>query len=116
MAATATLPRTRKPKPPQTRGVKLLVPCFPDTRSLGVVRLRVGKHATDYFLSAAREQHTWTLTKVHPDPDLPNEYDVHLNPNPSFRSCECPGWQGKYHTCKHVHGLAKLQERGLLPS
>jgi hypothetical protein len=110
MNATATAPaRQRKPRPKPARFVRLAV--RPEGTAPGVVSIRVGKEAADYFLTpvAADFGRGFLVEKIGLHAD--GKYAVNLDGDK--RTCECKGFLRHGH-CKHSDGLAALVAAGRL--
>jgi hypothetical protein len=111
MNATPTLPtRQRKPRAKPARSIRLCVK--PDGKSPGVVNIRVGKEAADYFLTElpADFGRGFKVEKIGLDC---RESAYAVNVDSERRSCECKGYLHHGH-CRHVDGLAALIARNLL--
>jgi hypothetical protein len=90
-----------------TRGVTLIA--LADAHGKGMIRIRVGKTADDYYLSAlpsdiAQGERGYHVDKVFGDDS--QRYDVLLRQS-GRHSCECLGFLRWGH-CKHVEALVAL--------
>lgn len=106
--ATATAaPRQRKPRPKPERRIRLCVK--PEGISSGLVRIRVGKVESDYYLTemAADFGRGFRLEKVGGDEVY------HVNADGDTKSCDCKGHSRHGH-CKHADGLSALIAGGKL--
>jgi hypothetical protein len=106
----ATAPaRQRKPRPRPQRFIRL---CYrPEGTSPGIVSIRVGKEAADYFLTAipADFGRGFLVEKI----GLHAEGKYAVNIDGDKRSCECKGF-GRHGHCKHADGIAALIVAGRL--
>ena len=106
---TATA-RQRKPRSKPARHVSLVV--RPSGGKPGLVRITVGKEATDYLLTAIPADYGrgFLLEKAGIDGE-PAAY--HVNLDGDKRTCDCKGCT-RWGCCKHADGLAALVAAGRL--
>jgi hypothetical protein len=98
--------KDRKPRTKPARFIRLIIP--PTLTMAGIVKIIVGKSATDYNLERLPSDFgtAFRLTKILGDHE---SYAVNIDGDK--RTCECKGYL-KHGHCKHGDGLAKLQEKG----
>ena len=109
MNATATAPaRQRKPRTKPARFIRLSL--RPDGAAPGVVTIRVGQLAADYFVTqlAADFGRGFRVEKIG---GLEGPY--HVNLDADAKTCDCKGHTRHGH-CKHADGLAALVAAGRL--
>ncbi len=101
--ATVSRPRPRV-KP--ARSIRLIL--APSRLMPGIVRITVGKSATDYLVEGVPADFGmgFKLTKI-----LGQNETYHVNLNGKESLCDCEG-HGAHGHCKHVEGLAALHNAG----
>jgi hypothetical protein len=110
MNATATAPaRQRKPRPKPARFVRLAIQ--PEETAPGIVSIRVGKEAADYFLTIlpADFGRGFNVEKIGLHAD--GKYAVNIDG--AKHSCDCKGF-ARWSRCKHADGIAALIAAGRL--
>lgn len=108
MNATAPAPaRQRTPRPKPARSIRLIM--APTDTMPGLLRVTVGKEATDYFLThlACDFGRGFQVEKIG------GKEVYHVNLDGERRSCDCKGHTRHGH-CKHADGLAVLVAAGRL--
>ena len=96
---------TYRPRVKPARSIRIIL--APNATRAGIVRITVGKSETDYLVTLipADFGRGFRLNKL-----LGGEgYNVNLNGRYSL--CDCKGHEAQGH-CKHVEGLAALQNAG----
>ena len=110
MNATTSAPtRQRKPRSKPQRFIRLRYK--PEGTSPGIVSIRVGKEAADYFLTPVPADfgRGFLVEKIGLHAD--GKYAVNIDSEKL--SCECKGF-GRHGHCKHSDGLAALVAAGQL--
>jgi hypothetical protein len=107
---TSAPARQRKPRPKPERVIRLCIK--PEGKAPGIVSIRVGNEAADYFLTAVPADfgRGFLVEKVGIDRDTAR---YHVNVDGEKRSCECKGFL-RHHHCKHADGIAALIAAGRL--
>jgi hypothetical protein len=97
----------RRPRVKPARSIRVMLPL--GDQSPGVVRITVGKEASDYFLTGlpADFGRGFRVEKIGTD----DRYAVNLDGDRP--SCECKGFC-RWQRCKHADGLAALVAAGRL--
>lgn len=119
LATPARPVKSRKPRTPPTRSIRLLVALNQQGRN-AVARITVGKHESDYFVDCltADVGTAFAVEKIGGTEE--ERYAVNLNGDQS--SCECKGFLRWGHhasktgvrSCKHIDGLTALVSAGKL--
>ncbi len=107
---TRTPARQRKPRPKPERHIRLCV--RPDNQAPGVLKIRVGKQQTLYFLSEVPSDFGRGFRLEKFGVMGPETYHVHLATD-GRPTCECKGFL-RWGRCKHADGLAALKRAGRL--
>jgi hypothetical protein len=96
----------RRPRVKPARSIRLIL--APTALMAGIIRISVGKSATDYTVETIRADFgtAFRLTKVLGEHDA-----YHVNLNGRLSLCDCEGNLTHGH-CKHVEGLTALRNAG----